>query len=578
MRTLQRPSVDTVSTLISNCLVNHVFLLTQLLGLNVMAPKPLPKHVDTVIVGNGPSSLILSYILHGNTPYYNPLKPHPDPILHRKLSQSSRLLDLDVEDLTAHFGASRFSYSTQALPVNTLFDTLLRPLADTDPGKYGSCVTWQMNVEKRLEHIVVGNTAQAGGQWADNPVAASWDIGALSYAEMLSLPGYSFEEHYQQMHGGRLVPDFHRPTRQQVADYLAAYPEKVGIDNAIYNQVELGGIRRTCSGFHIASHGITCRNLVLASGIFSCLIPPRPLLEPLKTLPLPSSTNNAPLLVVGSGFTAADIIISTPPDRKIIHIFKWNPGNHPSPLRACHPAAYPEYANIYRRMKLAAKNTLGSGVVSPLRIKKSNPFFDHRNWDAAYEGLPNTYIKEVSVHGRYAVLSLETGDGHMIEREISNMEYVIGRRGSLAYLDENTRLEVLGSGDETTRISGRSLRSKVEKSIEIAPHLFAIGSLTGDSLIRFAYGGCAMAAHGILKSHDLDSDAPVGPPTTNEPVKLNPSLRPAYEKDAHPSYSPTGHHDLDVDRKVRAMSIDHEISKCEVWQKSGWWAGGCSIS
>jgi hypothetical protein len=31
---------------------------------------------------------------------------------------------------------------------------------------------------------VVGKTKTSGGQWEDNPVAASWDIGTLSYAGM----------------------------------------------------------------------------------------------------------------------------------------------------------------------------------------------------------------------------------------------------------------------------------------------------------------------------------------------------------------------------------------------------------
>ena len=472
-----------------------------------MTIPAIPKSVDTVIVGNGPSALILSYILHGNVPYYEPSKPHPDPILHDKLCAAPCLFDIDVQDLTAHFAASRLSYSTQALPINVLLDTLLRPLADTDPGTHPSCIQWRYERERQVQHLVLGNTAQAGGQWADNPVLASWDIGALSYSEMLSLPGYTFEKHYENTHR-RCVPEFHRPTRREVATYLAAYPEAVGINDSLYTRQEVARIRRQDGGFRIDSHGISCKHLVLASGTFSNLIPPRSLLQPLYALPYPNTTNQAPLLVVGSGFTAADLII-TQPNRKIIHIFKWDPDNRPSPLRACHPRAYPEYASIYRRMKLAARDALGpQGVSSPVETKKSNPFFKERDGDRFYEGLPNTYINAVDVRDTSAVLTLETSDGKLIERVISNIEYVIGRRGSLSYIDESIAKEI-GQGLEERRpinkalISGRTLRPVVERTLELAPNVFVTGSLTGDSLVRFAYGSCVFAAREILSHNKM---------------------------------------------------------------------------
>lgn len=138
-----------------------------------MAPAQWPEQVDTIVVGNGPSALILSFILHGNIPYYNSVHPHPDPILHQRLQQAPCLLDVDISELTSHFAASRISYSTQALPINVLLDTLLRPLADTDPGEHKSCVEWRYEPLRKVEHLVLGDTTNAGGQWADNPVAGA---------------------------------------------------------------------------------------------------------------------------------------------------------------------------------------------------------------------------------------------------------------------------------------------------------------------------------------------------------------------------------------------------------------------
>ena len=549
-----------------------------------MAVRPIPNHVDTVIVGNGPSALILSFILHGNIPYYNLSSPHPDPILHKKLSQSSCLLDVHLHDLTAHFAASRLSYSTQALPVNVLLDTLMRPLADTSPEEYKACLEWRLEAEKEVRHLVLGNTAQIGGQWADNPVAASWDIGTLSYAEMLSLPKYSFEEHYKSTRGGS-IPEFHRPTRREVADYLTTYPKRVGIQDSVYTKIEVGDIRRINDGFYVGSHNITCKHLVLASGIFSKLIPPRTSLRPLYALPRSNTLSDAPLLVVGSGFTAADVIISTPANRKIIHIFKWDPENRPSPLRACHPRAYPEYASVYRRMKLAAQEVQGPrGTGSPLRTRKSNPFFMERNWDSVYEGLPNTYIKDVALVDGTAFLCLEKEDGTIVRREISNMEYVIGRRGSLSYLDTSLAGEVLGAQAETAHlqptISGRTLRPKTDRSFELAVDVFAIGSLTGDSLIRFAYGGCVFAAREIIRR--TGSGAFTFCKLVHSPSEtLSTPTVPLEDqpRSAHDDFiSTNGHSDLQLDRTMRSLSKDREISTCELWRESGWWAAGCTLS
>lgn len=573
-----------------------------------MAGPPFPPDVDTVVVGNGPSALILSYMLHGNIPYYDPSRHHPDPILHSKLLKSPRLLDVDVDDLTAHFNASRLSYSTQAHPINVLLDTLQRPLADTEPEQLQSCVQWKQEPGRSVSHVVLGNTPRAGGQWADNPVAASWDVGALSYLEMLSLPGYSFAEHYQTRYGKPPV-DFHRPTRREVADYLATYPERVGIRDTIYTSTTVENIVRSPTGFHIHPHGIHCNHLVLASGTFSHLIPPRPLLQPLLNLPPPSTLAAAPpTLVVGSGFTAADIIISAPPTQRIIHIFKWAPDERPSPLRACHPQAYPEYAGVYRRMKLAAIKASGPRVVfSPLKRAKSNPFFESRDWESVYEGFPNTVIRAVDVQEDGATVTLQTDDGMTLQRKVAGLEYVVGRRGSLQYLDESLQAEVLGhdgySVGDAASISGSTLRAKVEENLEVAPDVFVIGSLSGDSLVRFAFGGCVYAAREIMSRKERESPSSLLLPQTtngtnildaNERKKNEGSRTAGINRGENAHTWANGHTDLDVNRTEKRLAhagvgVDGKDSALEkdaavpidlefAWRDSRWWTGGCALS
>jgi len=455
-----------------------------------------------IVAGNGPSALILSYMLHGNIPLYDSDSPHPDAILDQKLRGQHDLLTLDVDSLTEHFNASRFSYSTQALPINVLLDTLIRPWSETDDAQDKTCITWQHDPSRAVPHVVVGQTLTAGGQWVDNTVNASWDIGTLSYAGMLSLPGYSFHQHYQSRHG-RALPVYFRPSRGEVADYLALYPERVGIADAIYNGRHLSGITRKDRGFHIASHDITCNHLVLASGIFSESIPPPPLLQPLLSLSPTADENSAePLLLIGSGFSAADVILSSPPSRKILHVFKWAPLTCPSPLKACHQQAYPEYAGVYKKMKMAAPSSKPSKDPRRRATRappSSSPFDRSRDWRSCYEGLPNAQILSTQMDGDGAVVTIRPAAGPPFERKVGGLAYVVGRRGSLTCLDAHLRHEIFPADEDCSMISGRSMRERANGDLELAKNVFIIGSLTGDSLIRFAYGGCAYAAGKIMK-------------------------------------------------------------------------------
>ena len=413
---------------------------------------------------------------------------------------------MDVDHLTEHFYASRFNYSTQALPVNVLFDTLIRPYGETE--ERSTCVRWEFDPSRAVKHAVVGNTCRPGGQWVDNPVKASWDIETLSYARMLSLPGYSFDDFYKDSHGAGLQ-FYLRPSRRLVADYLAVYPSRVGIEDSIYNGVTLSKGRRCPGGFQFDSHNIKCKHLILASGVFSNLIPPRPLLRPLTNLSNdPERSTEHPIIVIGSGFSAADVIISTPVRERIIHIFKWDPAKAPSPLRACHQQAYPDYAGVYRRMKLAALSSSTSRDRRPRNSRRRSSAFDmSRDWTSNYEGLPNTEIIDVRMASSSATITLRNDANEVFERQISRLAYVVGRRGSLEYVDADLREEVGVSQENASLLSGQTLRRQALDDLEIARNVFIVGSLTGDSLIRFAYGSCAYASGKIVSGRSKTSQA-----------------------------------------------------------------------
>lgn len=494
-------------------------------------------------IGNGPAALILSYILHGHIPYYR--GGHWDALIDRKLQPNPELLHIEP-DVHNHLETS-LKYSTQALPINTLLDTLLRPEGDVGACA-DSCIEWRHQPERARQHVVLGSAPNAGGQWADNPVSTSWEIGALSYAEQLSLPGYSFQDHWLEIRHEEM-PELTRPARSDTSAYYAAYPKAVGIDGALRNSARISGVVRQYDDFFISSHNLRCKNLVLASGIFNEVIQPPLSLAPLRSLESPEG----PILVVGSGFTAADIIISAPANRPIVHVFNWDPENRPSPLRACHASAYPEYAFVYRQMKLAAMNQSSRPVVSrkystPRKLS-SLPEYSRRDWTNTYHGHSNACVHledDTVVRGqgstRHAVVRIQaqSSEEKSVPLEIGSFYFAAGRRGSLTYLDPSLTNELLSSplqsvssspklgpwtesitnshsldksslpssqakgGPPQHMITGQTLRNRMRNNedgsvnVEVAPEVYAIGSLTGDSLVRFAYGCCCLTAGRLM--------------------------------------------------------------------------------
>ena len=118
-----------------------------------------------------------------------------------------------------------------------------------------------------------------------------------------------------------------------------------------------------------------------------------------------------------------------------------------------------------------------------------------------YEGVANGGVEGVArrAGGRWAV-AVRRGDGRLVQRAVGALAYAVGRRGDFAYLERGLRAEVLGVGAaEREFVDGRALRDRIaEGGVRIAPGVLVVGSLTGDSLVRHAYGGCVCAAAEIM--------------------------------------------------------------------------------
>ncbi|KAG5361429.1 hypothetical protein CJU90_2812 [Yarrowia sp. C11] len=575
--------------------------------------------INTVVIGSGPAGLCLSYILHGNIPYYNPAVAHPDPELHRllvpyeyqpgKKSAGRSLLDaVSNKQVLQHVIEKGPHFRSSMLPVNLLLDLLVvsDEINYVSRDQMDSRITWIHEPERAIDHVVIGT--HPGGQWAQSDTSTTTpDDQCLSYAEMLSLPGYPFSTHYQEKYG-KAPPEFLRPRRKDIASYFDAYPDVVGISDSLIIGTVIEVDVRNKGGYTVSYNGqvglmtpgsesvpgspsgtnscqtaprrtpscrLTATNVVLATGIFD-----KP--SQFKTHKHSNCSSKSLLynsectgmtlnelidkrfnglfhfdhsdsditLVVGSGFSAADIISSTfKQGGRVLHLFKW--GDKPCPLKGFPRELYPEYASIYRWMKLAAaaqkRSANGSqptnGVVTTRKCK-----FEENG--CHYEGLANTTI----ISAEDGVLKLELPSGEIVTRKVGSVRICVGRTGSLQFLSNrilhaldlaqkeaytvskhtiskrilspqrkdnkdppSTALTDLGvkhtnrptsNGDPKTPDSAgaspctfagapgdAALCEATDQAFygdfQVLPNMYAIGSLAGDSLVRFVLGGAA---------------------------------------------------------------------------------------
>jgi hypothetical protein len=492
--------------------------------------REVPAATETLIIGNGPSSLALSFLLHGNVPYYNKdgSTPHPDRILHNKLSGPEltgkslyHALGGDLDSLVEHFEAAGY-YSHDAWPVNVLVDALLWPNASLGACDESSTLSFKQNDAYKRDHIVLGCASQAGGQWANDlheleaPYSSSSGDTArtLSYAEQLSLPGYSFAQWHRETQG-TTFPAYERPRRPLVSAYYAAYPHHARLCSAIYNSTRVTSVERlsgvTGKGQRYRVRGfdgsgrsfqIDCRHIVLACGLFSSMIEPPALLAPYTKWPAliddEADTERegkpGPLLVIGSGFSAADAVIENMDSRPIIHIYRWDTASYTSPLKHCHRSSYPEYADVYKRMKIGAKQVAHRTVLdSRYQAFADVDVIDIQNLEQ--EQKSGTFPLHVTVRHR---------DGIASRIRASEMVVLTGRRTSLDFLGPSA-LSRLGIHGKDGWMDKTGLRAHIRAegpALVALDDLLCIGSITGDSLIKFMYGAVIGAAMRILSDHE----------------------------------------------------------------------------
>ncbi|XP_037085440.1 oxidative stress-induced growth inhibitor 1-like [Pollicipes pollicipes] len=455
---------------------------------------------DVVIIGNGPSAITLSYLLAGNWPYYSGgggggLIP---AFLHQKLetAPATSLLQHDLEHLSE--GLEGRSNN----PISVLFDTLNHPGADLGSGEQ-STVTWVKREEKAVDHVVLGR-GPPGGVWQK----MAGDLLTVSLGSWMELPGLGFQQ---------WCVDNQR-SRARVADvarYYADYVQTMRLTSHFRDSYLVTSLRRYGSnpeddrltlvpgsgqpisqrpapdaqplwlveGYRAGADDLlerfcfASRRVALACGTsdvpsrLGCLGEALPFvchtLSSMEAL-LASGRVAGPLLVVGAGLSAADVILAARARRlPVIHAFRRRATDRALIFYSLPRALYPEYHEVHQMMRDGGRSC------------------------SRYRALPQARVTRI---GESGAVTLATPEG-AVTVNVSHVAVMIGARPCLEFVAEP---EALGSRSGEP-IDGRHNPVQVDAFTHEAVHapgLYAMGPLVGDNFVRFVQGGAlAIAAH-----------------------------------------------------------------------------------
>ncbi|CAG9793114.1 unnamed protein product [Diatraea saccharalis] len=314
---------------------------------------------EVVVIGNGPSGMVTSYMLAGNVPY---LKEVPqdlpiDDMLKARLSnlpKEQSLYETDLLELAE--GLEGRSHN----PIPLLMDNLLRPCADMGI-QADSLIEWKYDIEKQIDHVVLGR-GPAGGAWHTLPGS----VRTLSPAAWLSLPPHGAAA--GAAGGARLCA-------AAVAAYCRRYVRVCNINRYFRTGVVVSSVRRAprhpaaCSSrCPLAAHywvsgydmcegrgfRYACKRVILACGASDRpnTLHPHLAARCVHTLAnyeraLAHGGDNGAVMVVGSGLSAADAVLcGVRTNRQIMHLHR----TPPDALARLSPREYPDYTQVYKMM------------------------------------------------------------------------------------------------------------------------------------------------------------------------------------------------------------------------------------
>jgi len=455
------------------------------------------KSYDVVIVGNGPSAIILSHFLSGYWPYYNGQSIN-HPVLEERLKCCSQKKSLIFEDLE---WLSDGLYDSRTVnPVSILFDHLLHPNADL-LARDDTAITWRYHPEKAISHIVLG-LGPAGGSWHR---MANTQL-TVSLSHWLELPGMTFsswlkrnEKEVTNIPNLTRVPGVHhaRTNATYLGMYYSDYVEEMDLSQNFLNNVfvesimkvddenafryKLEGVQYTGGG-NTDPVGFTAKNVVLACGANS---KPRMLGIPgesnpfvTHSLPDPEMLHKCcPVVVVGCGLTALDAVLALiNREIPVVHVFRRD-----------------------AKDQQLIVNQLSSAYADYIQLK---PYMIGRQVHKFYTPYPKHNLVEI-LSNKQVVIE-HVSKNNPITLTVSKVIVQIGSVPDLSIVKGFDDLLEEPDRDFSIKENPIEVNMYTHESMRY-PGLYALGPLVGDNFVRFISGGALAITHGLFSGDSFPS-------------------------------------------------------------------------
>ncbi|RVE53456.1 hypothetical protein evm_001826 [Chilo suppressalis] len=447
---------------------------------------------EVVVIGNGPSGMVTSFMLAGNVPY---LKEVPedlpiDEMLKARLSnlpKGQSLYEADLMELAE--GLEGRSQN----PIPLLMDNLMRPCADLGI-QSDSLIEWRYDAEKQIDHVVLGR-GPAGGAWHTFPRS----VRTLSPAAWLRLPPHT---------GGNYGDGAKRLSAAAVARYCRRYVHTCGLTPYFRSGVVVTSVRRAprritstacgpgcpqranylvCGYDTWSGRGFRywCRRVVLASGASD-----RP-----NTLPVQYTATtvhslaayeraltpdgSGTVMVVGSGLSAADAVVAgVRARRQVIHLHR----SPPPSLASLTPHLYPDYTQVYKMMRDGSSEDYPDYKSYPEHmIVDITPLEDITTKPTPHD--PEVDYETIRPK-RVKLLNLVTND--TTEVTVSIIAVFIGSKPDLFFLQTNFNLNSIELEQDCIKCTDeRNAKKKIEderRQCFLRNHWHYIKSVLGQSI------------------------------------------------------------------------------------------------
>lgn len=386
-------------------------------------------------------------------------------------------------------------------PVSIFFDHLYHPNADMLTND-DTLIEWRYIPENEVRHVVLG-LGPPGGSWhhmSDSQLT-------VSLAQWLELPGYSFDQWYEDKKHtlGNLpkVPTTHgvHPSRTNtyyIGMYYSDYVKYMDLSSFFINNVHVKSVKQCAShntsqwmieGIQYSDDqsskffSVTSDNVALATGTFNNSkklgVPGEEFsfvhhhFPDIDTVP----THKCPVMVVGCGLVALDAVLALMAKKiPVIHVFR-RASKDPTIVVNQLSSAYADYLKL-----------------KPLMQNKSpvNEFYTPFSHCKVAEILPN---KEVLIEPA----GKKAGLGAQIKVHVSRIIINIGSLPNLDFLSDPECLQEEPTEEFNIKTNPLDI-DLITYECRSRKGLYALGPLVGDNFIRFISGGALGITHGLFRN------------------------------------------------------------------------------